>query len=127
MHYIGFEITKMEPGQIEGSLDFTEHHEQQNGYVHGGVTGTIADIVMGFAAYALVAQDEQVFTVESKVSYYRPGQGKRIIAKGWVAKPGSRFHFCECEVWMEKEDGGRYLIAKANSTMAVRELIAGES
>ena len=110
-----------------GFLDFHDIHQQQNGYLHGGVTGTIADIVMGFAAYTLVAQDEQVFTVESKVNYFRPGIGKRVIAKGWVEKAGSRFHFCESEIMTEDENGDKVLIAKSNATMAVREKLPGES
>ena len=127
MHYIGFQLANVEPGLVEGFLDFHDIHQQQNGYLHGGVTGTIADIVMGFAAYTLVAQDEQVFTVESKVNYFRPGIGKRVIAKGWVEKAGSRFHFCESEIMTEDENGDKVLIAKSNATMAVREKLPGES
>lgn len=127
MHYIGFQLEKVEPGRVEGFLDFEEFHEQQNGYLHGGVTGTVADIVMGFAAYTLVAHDEQVFTVESKVNYFRPGVGNRVRAIGWVEKAGSRFHFCESEIWMESEIGKNTLVAKSNATMAVREKLNGET
>lgn len=121
MHSIGFDIYRIEEGYIEGEMKFRKMHEQQNGYVHGGVTSSLCDMAAGFASYSLVGEGEQVFTVESKISYLAPGIGQRLIAKGWVLKPGKRFHFCESEVHIEKEDGTRKLMAKCSTTMAVRE------
>ncbi len=119
MHNLGFEIYRIEEGYIEGAMPFQRMHEQQNGYLHGGVTSSLCDMAAGFAAYSLVGEGEQVFTVEAKVSYLSPGIGKRVIAKGWVLKPGRRFHFCESEVYIEKEDGTQKLMAKGSTTMAV--------
>ncbi len=119
MHNLGFEITKIEPGYIEGDLKFKEMHEQQNGWLHGGVTSTILDMAQGFAAYSMVEDGKQVFTVEAKVSYFNPGIASQFFTRGYVIKPGKRFHFCEAEVYYLKEDGSEVTVAKGSSTMAV--------
>ena len=117
---LGLEFVKIEPGEIEAELSFREMHEQQNGYLHGGVTSAICDMVSGFAAYTLVEQDQQVFTVECKVSYYNPGISDKFYAKGWVEKAGKRFHFCESEVYYIKGEE-KVIVAKSSTTMAVIE------
>jgi uncharacterized protein (TIGR00369 family) len=118
MKFIGFEIPVIEVGRVEGLLNFSEKHEQQNGFVHGAVTSALCDMACGFAAYTLVNEGEQVFTAEIKVTYLRPGTASKIYAHGWVLKPGKNFHFCEAEIF-EMESNEKKLIAKASSTMAV--------
>ena len=47
MHHIQFDLTDIEAGKVTGSLKMEEKHLQQFGYLHGGVTATVADLVMG--------------------------------------------------------------------------------
>jgi acyl-coenzyme A thioesterase PaaI-like protein len=54
MHFIGFEITKVASGAVEGQLIMQDHHRQQNGYAHGGIMTTLCDTVAGFAAFTLI-------------------------------------------------------------------------
>src|SRR6478609_4813703 len=117
-NFIGFNIHTIEAGLIEGSLNIEEHHLQQMEFVHGGVTATVSDIVAGFAAFTLVKKGQGVVTVEMKVSYFNPGKGSKLIAKGQVVKAGSRLHFCESELWVEN-NGQLTQIAKASATMAI--------
>jgi uncharacterized protein (TIGR00369 family) len=122
MNHIGFSLTKMEAGYIEGEAPLAGFLLQQDGRVHGGVTATVADVVTGFAAFSLVSPDDRVVTADLKVSFFSPGRGERIFARGWVEKPGSRLHFCVAEIYTVK--GEEFvLIAKANAIMAV---IAGK-
>lgn len=115
---LGFNIRVIEEGKVEGVLPFQKKHEQQNGYFHGGVISSLCDMACGYAAYSLVEEGEHIFTVEMKVSYLRKGIGDRLLAQGHVVKAGNNFHFCEAEIFAEK-NGERKLIAKASSTMAV--------
>jgi uncharacterized protein (TIGR00369 family) len=118
MNYIGFEITNIAEGVITGQLILREEHRQHKGFVHGGLTATIADIVSGFAAATLVPKDHHVVTVEMKVSYLNPGVGDKLIARGWVLKQGQKLNFCEAEVYCIKDTEEPVLIAKASATMA---------
>lgn len=116
MKLVGFELNVIEEGKTEGWLVLREEHKQQVGLVHGGVTATLADIVAGFAAFTVVAEDQHVVTGEIKISYFTPGRGQKLHAKGWVVKQGKKMSFCEAEVW--SVDGEtKTLIAKATTTM----------
>ena len=115
---LGFEIKKIEPGYLQGQLEFKEFHHQQNGWLHGGVTSAILDMIQGFASYSMVEEGQKVFTVEAKISYLNPGTASMFFSRGGVIKPGKRFHFCEAEVYYLK-DGEEVIVAKGSSTMAI--------
>jgi uncharacterized protein (TIGR00369 family) len=118
MRYLGFALTRIVPGYIEAEAQLIHELQQQDGMVHGGVTATAADLVTGFAAFTLVQADDRVVTSDLKVSFFSPGRGNKIFARGWVVKPGSRLHYCEAEIYVVK--GNEYtLIAKATAIMAV--------
>ena len=119
MQWMKFRMTAIEPGYMEGELDFEEMHEQQNGWLHGGVTSTILDMVQGFASYSMVEPGQKVFTVEAKISYFNPGIAKKFYARGGVVKPGKRFHFCEGELYYIDANGQEVTVAKGSATMAV--------
>lgn len=117
MEFLGFEIDRIEPGYIHARLPFREMHAQQNGYLHGGVTSAMLDMVQGFAAYSMVPDGQQVFTVEAKTSYLNRGMGTLFFAEGWVIKPGKRFHFCEGTVYY-LENNDKIIVARGSATMA---------
>jgi uncharacterized protein (TIGR00369 family) len=116
--HIGFKLTKMEAGVVEGELPMRPEFAQQLNFLHGGLTATLSDIVMGFAAFTLVRKGQHVVTADIKVSYLNPAISNVIYGKGWVIKAGNRLHFCEAEIWTENA-GEKILVAKAGSTMAV--------
>ncbi len=116
MHHLDFRLATIEAGYTAGELVVRSIHHQQDGFVHGGVVATLADIVAGFAAYTLVAADQSVVTGEIKISYFRRGEGDILRAEGRVIKPGKRLNFCEAEVFAVT-NGRKTLIAKASTTM----------
>ena len=119
MKLIGFQVTNIAEGRIEGELTLKPEHKQHKGFVHGGLTATLADIVAGFAAVSLVPAGHHVVTVELKVSYLNPGVGDKIMARGWVLKQGRQLNFCEAEIYCKKGEEAPVLIAKASATMAI--------
>lgn len=118
MRHLGFEITRIDAGEVEGEMLLAEFALQQMDYVHGGVTATLADIVAGFAAYTCTPLDRNVVTSGLHIQYFAPGYGERLRAVGKVVKVGSRLHYCESEVYAIDHTGQR-LIARAIATMAV--------
>jgi uncharacterized protein (TIGR00369 family) len=118
MRLVGLELTDIEEGKTNAILQVDQKHRQQNGFLHGGVIGTLVDVVMGFAAFTLVPEDQHVVTAEIKITFLSPSLSKYVHARGWVLKPGKKLHFCEAEVW-EQQQGKNKLIAKASSSMAV--------
>jgi uncharacterized protein (TIGR00369 family) len=117
MQHLGFEATLIEAGYIEGELHLQQHHRQQTNFVHGGVTSTVADIVMGFAAFTLVPEGYGTVTSDLKVAYLRPGIGDKLIAKGRVIKAGNLLFYCEADIICIHPEHGEQLIARGYSTM----------
>lgn len=118
MQDVGFEFSMIAPGYIETYLNLENRHLQQMGFVHGGVTATMADITTGFAAFTLVDKNQSVVTVDLKVNYINPGKGHKLIAKGQVYKAGSKLIFCKAEIFIVNENGETQ-IGFADSIMAV--------
>jgi uncharacterized protein (TIGR00369 family) len=118
MHLMGFDLTEIEAGRVEGEMLLKEKHLQQFGYVHGGVITTISDITMGFAAYSLVPLGSGTVTATISVDFLNPGEGEKIKAIGKVEKAGSKLFFCTGEVWCTIK-GKDKLVATAKSVMAV--------
>jgi uncharacterized protein (TIGR00369 family) len=119
MRHIGFSIDEIGRGRVAGSMPLQQFSFQQLGFVHGGVIATVADIVAGFAAYSESPLDKNVVTSSLHVMYFHPGEGVRLRAVGKVIKAGSRLHYCESEVYVQKHDHSELLIARANSTMVM--------
>lgn len=119
MQYIGLRDTRVEPGYMEAELLLETKHLQQNGYVHGGVISAVADIVMGFSAYAMVAEGEGTVTSDLKIAYLRPGIGSVLLAKGRVIKPGRMLYYCESDIICRSPEGEETLIARGYATMCV--------
>jgi len=122
MKLIGFEITKIEAGYVEGELIIEEKHMQQHGFLHGGLMATCLDIVMGFSAFTLLPKGKGVVTADMNVFFYNPGIGSKLIAKGWVDKPGSRLHFCEGEILVINPEDKQIITNKAKAIMCVIDL-----
>ncbi len=118
MHLIGFDLTEIQAGRVVGEMDLAQKHLQQFGYVHGGVTATLMDITMGFAAYTLMPVGYGVVTANLSIDFLNPGEGDKIKAVGKVEKVGSKLVFCTAKIYVQK-NGKETQIASARSIMAV--------
>ena len=56
--------------------------------MHAGILATLVDSAGGYAGYTLFPEDSSVLTVEYKLNLLAPAQGERIVAEGFVVKPG---------------------------------------
>lgn len=119
MKHIGCTLTTIEPGFVVAEIALQRHHQQQIGYVHGGVIATIADVAAGFAGFTLVAPLHHTVTVELKTSYFLPAIGEHLRAEGRVVKQGNSLHFCEADVFCVDDRGTERLVARSTATMAV--------
>ncbi len=98
MDLFGAALTGVGEGSVEITLPFRADLCQHNGYVHAGVSTTIADSAGGYAAYSLCAPGEDVLTSEFKMNFLAPAAGDALLARGRVLKAGSRLFVCQVEV-----------------------------
>lgn len=115
---IGFELLNIEKNFSEGRLFIEDRHRQLQGFVHGGVIATLADIASGLAAYTLLEENSAPMTAEIKVSYFNPASEGYLYAKGTVLKSGKKLIFCETEIRNIRNNGEEVFVAKASATMA---------
>lgn len=118
IQHMGLVLEDVDVGTAEMSIAVEEHHLQQNGFLHGGVTATLCDVTTGIAAYTTVSKDKNVVTADLKVSYLNPSISKRVKAVGKVRKAGNFLIYCDCDVFDVHSNGEQVLIATATAIMA---------
>lgn len=116
MATIGACLDAVEPGYCAISLEPHERVSQQHGYVHAGVVATIVDSAGGYAGFSLFPPDASVLTVEFKLNLLAPAEGDRIVAEGFVVKPGRTLCITRGEVHAER-GGRRKLVALMQQTL----------
>lgn len=91
---------------------------QQHGYVHAGVVAAIVDSAGGYAGFTRFPSDASVLTVEFKLNLLAPAAGERLVAEGYVVKPGRTLCITRGEVHAEA-GGTRKLVAIMQQTLMV--------
>ena len=114
-------LTLLEPGRANIQMPFDERFTQQDGFLHAGVVTTLMDSACGYAAYTLMPENSRVLSVEFKVNFLYPAQGKFFRAEGQVIKPGKTLTICEGKLFAS-QNGQEKLVAVMQATMiCVRE------
>ena len=118
MALIGAEMTDLAPGYCAISVRPRPEILQQHGYVHAGIVATLVDSAGGYAGFTLFPADSSVLTVEFKLNLLAPATGDRLVAEGFVVKPGRTLAITRGEVFAEKA-GQRTLVALMQQTLIV--------
>jgi uncharacterized protein (TIGR00369 family) len=118
MRLIGAELVDLAPGYCAIALVPRPEIAQQHGYVHAGVVAAIVDSAGGYAGFTLFPTDSSVLTVEFKLNLLAPAAGERLLAEGFVVKPGRTLAVTRGEVHAE-HGGKRTLVALMQQTLMV--------
>ena len=119
LKFIGAKLVDVSPGKIEIEINNNENLHQQKGFFHGGVTTTIADVSMGYAALSLSNDNCEVLTTEFKINLLKPAVGKNLIARSEVIKYGNLLKICQSSVYCVSETNEESLCAFATGTMYI--------
>ena len=125
MTLIGAAITALEPGFCEVTLPHRADLTQQHGFIHGGVTGMIADSASGYAGFTLMPADCSPLTVEYKINMLNPAHGEKLLARARVVKPGKTLVITQCDVFAVR-DGTERLCATMLQTLMVMRGVADD-
>ena len=118
MRLVGAELVAVEPGYCAIALAPHPEISQQHGYVHAGIVAAIVDAAGGYAGFTLFPADTSVLTVEFKLNLLAPATGERLVAEGFVVKPGRTLAVTRGEVHAERR-GERTLVALMQQTPMV--------
>ncbi len=118
MRTLGAELVAVAPGYCAIALVPRPEVAQQHGFVHAGVVAAIVDTAGGYAGFTLFPTGASVLTVEYKLNLMNPARGERIVAEGFVVKPGKTLAITRGEVYAES-GGARTLVAIMQQTLMV--------
>ncbi|MBL7812515.1 MAG: PaaI family thioesterase [Bacteroidetes bacterium] len=117
IEYMGIELSGLDQGHCELTLNIQDHHLQQNGFTHGGVTATLCDVATGIAAYTMAPAGKNIVTADLKISYMNPSTAGIIKARGKVQKAGNFLIFCDGGVYDCFADGTEKQVATCTAIM----------
>ena len=118
MRLMGAQVAEVAPGYCAITLIPRPELSQQHGYVHAGIVSAIVDSAGGYAGFTLFPEESSVLTVEFKLNLLAPAGGERLVAEGFVVKPGRTLAITRGEVHAER-DGKRTLVALMQQTLMV--------
>ena len=95
---IGARFDHVEKGKVRISCRKREDLLQQQGFLHGGVVTSLADVACGYAALTTMPDHFEVLTVELKINLMRPAAADEVIATGEVIKAGKSLSVVEATV-----------------------------
>ncbi len=119
MTTLGAFLERVVPGEVDIALPFRAELTQQHGFLHAGVTTSIADSACGYAALTLMPPEAAVLTVEFKVNLLAPAAGQLFIAHGRVLKAGRTLTTCSGEVFAIDGGAPKHVLAMLGTIMTV--------
>jgi uncharacterized protein (TIGR00369 family) len=100
---VGFELSRVDPGDVEATLATRPDMTNPMGSVHGGIAATLLDTVMGCAVHTVLDAGESYTTTDLHVHYVRGVHpGKTIVATGTVVHRGRRLATAEGRILDER-------------------------
>lgn len=117
INHLAMQLTHIDTGEATIAITLQSFHEQQNGFLHGGVTASLCDVATGIAAYTVAPEGKNVVTADLKISYLNPCTGPNIKAIGTVVKKGKLMTFCEARVYNYDAENKETLCATCTSIM----------
>lgn len=115
---LGLRLVSVSAGECHSALTLEARHQQQDGFVHAGVQGAVADHTAGAAAASLVSETEAILGAEFKINLLRAARGSELRCVSRVLKPGRMLIVAESEVFCG-DGAGERLVSKATVTLAV--------
>jgi len=115
---IGASLGRIEPGAVEVELPCHPAVMQQQGFVHGGVLGIIADAAAALSALSVAPAGTVGVTVEYKINLLEAAFGEKVVARGRLLRPGDAVSVAAADVYAIGTDGAEWLVATALVTLA---------
>jgi uncharacterized protein (TIGR00369 family) len=116
MQTLGISIARLEAGEVDLAMPYSQAWTQQNGFVHAGVITAGLDTACGIAAFTLMPANSDILTVEFKTNLLAPARGERFVFRARVVKPGRTLTVCEARAFAEQH-GETSLIATMTGTL----------
>ena len=117
--HCGIKAEVVERGFFQSKVQISDHHRQQDGFIHAGVMAAMADHTAGYSAFTIVPEDFQILTIEFKINFLRPAFGDELICRSSVIREGSQIIISESEVFdiRDNAEHAEIIVTKAIVTL----------
>jgi uncharacterized protein (TIGR00369 family) len=105
-------VVSSEPGRAAIEYEVRPEMCHSGGVAQGGFVCAWIDAAMAHASISL-SPEMTPMSLELKVSYFAPARPGRVVAEGWIEKPGRATSFAEGRLL----DAAGKVLAKASSTI----------
>ncbi|KLL12369.1 MULTISPECIES: PaaI family thioesterase [Protofrankia] len=122
--HLGFEFGRIAPGNVEIIQPYREELTQHDGFVQGGVLGSLADFAAGCAAGTLLPPGWVNMTIDYTVKILAPAKGEKLVARGRVIKAGPVMTVAAADVY--SADGAEETLC-ATAFVTMRNIRAARS
>jgi len=86
--HLGFGFGRISPGEVEIIQPYRKELTQHDGFLQGGVLGSLADFAAGSAAGTMLPAGWANMTIDYTVKIVAPAKAETIVARGRVIKAG---------------------------------------
>ena len=112
---LGMELIEIKKGWAKVRLPIEEKLTNASGLVHGGAIFSAADSAVGMPLVGMINRNENISTLEMKINYMKPVNGREIIAEARIIHRGSQTAIGDVEV----RDEDQNLVSKGLATYAI--------
>ena len=110
-------LLRVEDGEVDIELPFSEAIQQQHGFAHAGAIASIADSACGCACLTKMPEGSAVLSVEFKINLLAPASGERFVARGRTVRVGRTIGVATAEVVALATGKPEALVAVMQATM----------
>jgi uncharacterized protein (TIGR00369 family) len=114
---LGTRLEAFVPGQVTMALTLQPQHTQQDGWVHGGVLGYLAENALLFAGGSALGMP--VVIAEYKINHVRPAQGAELVARASAVATAGQQAVGRCDIVVIAQ-AQEMLVAVAQGTIIGR-------
>ncbi len=114
---LGARLLRVDDGEVEIELPWSESVQQQHGSVHAGAIATIADSACGYACLTRMPEGAAVVSIEFKINLLAPAVGERFVARARVVRVGRTVGVATAEVFAHAAAKPETCVALMQATM----------
>ena len=113
LEHLGVRILEAAPGRGRLEVVVRTEHLRDVGILHGGMSATLLDSVMGMSAASVAPPGHYVVTVQLNMNFIRPAwEGEHLVATGEVTHSGRQTAVARAEI----RTAGGTLVSSGSAT-----------
>nr|WP_295871352.1 PaaI family thioesterase [uncultured Chitinophaga sp.] len=99
MALYGASLTGIGKGYVEISMPPSEIALRPSGIFHGSAIAGLTDVVAGYCAATIPAEDPYFVTVEFKINFLNQAKGELLIGRGKTIKAGATLTIIQTDLY----------------------------